>query len=91
MSNQQRKQGVVVLWSKSKGFGILQCGGDSSLERYFAHTKFIRSGVAHPTPGQKATFEVSDEPIRREGDLPCAIRIDVIVDSATIAEPEVSR
>jgi cold shock CspA family protein len=80
----QRKQGVVVKFSPERGIGIIQVGGPDSLERYFLHTKFIRSGTARPKVGQPATFEVSPEPPRAEGYSPAAIRVDIIIDSPAV-------
>jgi cold shock CspA family protein len=73
----ERKIGVVQVWSK-RGFAILRVGPESSLERYFLHVSKIRSGTATPLPGMKVEFEVSDRPVT-EGQLPMAIRADVIL------------
>jgi hypothetical protein len=80
MSDQSRKQGVVIVWKQDRNFGIIQVGGPASLERYFLHTRFIRSGTACPTVGQTVRFEVSPEAPRKETELRTAIRVDVIVD-----------
>jgi hypothetical protein len=52
------------------------------LERYFLHVSKIRSGTATPSVGMEVVFDVSDKPIR-EGDLPMAIRADIL-----LPEPE---
>jgi hypothetical protein len=75
-----RKIGVVVVGTK-RGFSILRVGPETSLERYFLHVSRIRSGTAIPAVGMTVTFEVSDKPVP-EGQLPQAIRADVIVDPA---------
>jgi len=80
MSDQSRKQGVVIVWKQDRNFGIIQVGGPASLERYFLHTRFIRSGTACPTVGQTVRIEVSPEAPRKETELRTAIRVDVIVD-----------
>jgi hypothetical protein len=72
-----RKIGVVQIASK-RGFSILRVGPESSLERYFLHVSKIRSGTATPSVGMEVVFDVSDKPIR-EGDLPMAIRADVLL------------
>jgi hypothetical protein len=72
-----RKIGVVQIASK-RGFSILRVGPESSLERYFLHVSKIRSGTATPSVGMEVVFDVSDKPIR-EGDLPMAIRADIIL------------
>jgi cold shock CspA family protein len=74
-----KKQGVVRSFSKERGFGIIRVGGEDSLERYFLHFSNIRSGTAQPPVGSVCFFEVSDKPTKREGDLPQAIRVDIIV------------
>jgi cold shock CspA family protein len=74
-----RKQGEIISWWQDRGFGILQVGGPDSLEKYFLHTKFIRSGTARPTVGQTVHFEISPEPPRKENQLPAAIRVDIVV------------
>lgn len=73
----ERKTGVVQVWSK-RGFAILRVGPESSLERYFLHVSKIRSGTATPALGMIVEFEVSDKPVQ-EGQLPMAIRADVIL------------
>ena len=80
MSDQKRKQGLVVRFNRDKGIGVIQVGGVESVERYFLHTKFIRSGTALPKPGQTAFFEVSPEPVRGDGYLPLAIKVDIITE-----------
>jgi hypothetical protein len=83
MSNQERKKGVLILWKKDRGFGIIQVGGPASLEKYFLHTKFIRSGTACPEIGQTVYFEISPEPPRKENELSAAIRVDIVVEPPT--------
>ena len=78
MSN-ERKQGQIATWIRERHCGIIQVGGVESLERYFTHTKFIRSGTAVPKTGQTVFFDVSPELPRKEGMLPVAIRVDVVV------------
>jgi cold shock CspA family protein len=85
MSNQMRKQGVITLWKQDRNFGIIQVGGPDSLEKYFMHIRFVRSGTARPVVGQTVHFEVSPEAPRKEGELVAAIRIDVVVDAPTTA------
>jgi cold shock CspA family protein len=72
-----RKTGVVQVASK-RGFCIVRVGPESSLERYFLHVSKIRSGTATPAAGMTVVFDVSDKPVQ-EGQLPQAIRADVIV------------
>jgi hypothetical protein len=72
-----RKMGVVLIASK-RGFSILRVGPESSLERYFLHVSKIRSGTATPAVGMTVIFDVGDKPVQ-EGQLPQAIRADVIV------------
>jgi hypothetical protein len=72
-----RKIGVVQVESK-RGFCIIRVGPESSLERYFLHVSKIRSGTATPAAGMTVIFDVGDRPVQ-EGQLPEAIRADVIV------------
>jgi hypothetical protein len=74
----ERKVGVVQVSSK-RGFCILRVGPESSLERYYLHVSKIRSGTATPVAGQTVYFDVNDSQIR-EGQLPVALRADVIVE-----------
>ncbi len=73
-----KKEGVVVVWTKN--WGVIQCGGVESLDRYFLHTRFIRSGTARPKVGQTVLFDVSPETPRKDHLYPAAIRADVIVE-----------
>jgi cold shock CspA family protein len=73
-----RKIGVIQNWTK-RGFGIVRVGPESSLERYFLHVSKIRSGTATPVAGMEVVFDVSDRPVQ-EGNLPAALRADIIVD-----------
>jgi cold shock CspA family protein len=75
---QPRKQGTVVCFYPNRRFGQIRIGGPESLDRYFLHDRFIRSGTAVPQVGQEVTFEVSPEPPRAEGHYPTAIRVDVL-------------
>ena len=86
MSNQERKQGTIVLFKQDKGFGVIRVGGPESLERFFLHTKYIRSGTAIPKPGQTVFFDISPERPRKEGQLPLAIRVDVVVEAKPTTE-----
>jgi cold shock CspA family protein len=80
----ERKVGTLRSWNE-RGFGIIRVGPPSSLERYFLHVNQIRSGTATPAAGSIVHFDVSDKPIRKEGDLPQAIRADIIVASPVVA------
>jgi hypothetical protein len=82
-----KKQGVIRTWKKDKGWGIIVVGGEASLERYFLHFCNIRSGSAQPPVGSVCYFEVSDKPVTREGDLPKAVRVDIILPDAIETEP----
>ena len=73
-----KKEGVVVVWTNN--WGVVQCGGVESLDRYFLHTRFIRSGTAKPKVGQTVVFEVSPAPPKKDHLYPAAIRADVIVE-----------
>jgi hypothetical protein len=77
MSN--RLQGVVNSWHEEKCWGTIRVGSKSSLERYWLHQKFIRSGTATPAPGMECFFEVDESTVGIEGKLPKAIRVDIIV------------
>ncbi|MGC1415558.1 MAG: hypothetical protein WA817_09770 [Candidatus Acidiferrum sp.] len=77
----QRKRGIVTRFSPKHRIGVIQVGGPESLERYFLHEKFIRSGTARPQVGQEAIFDVSPEPVKGEGYFPAAIRVDILVES----------
>ena len=74
-----RKQGVVRSWNEQKGWGVIRVGPVSSLERYFFHVSAIRSGTATPSIGMEAYFDTDDAADVREGQLPKAIRVDIIV------------
>ena len=75
----EKKQGVVRSWNKEKGWGVLRVGDETSLERYFCHVNNIRSGSAIPPIGSECFFEVSDKPVKREGDLQQAIKVDIVL------------
>jgi cold shock CspA family protein len=75
----ERKQGIIRTWNEKRGFGIVRVGPESSLEKYFLHVSSIRSGTASPDPGLQIFFEVSDKAPKREGDLPQAVKADIIV------------
>jgi hypothetical protein len=79
-----RKIGVVSVVTR-RGFSILRVGPESSLERYFLHISKIRSGTATPAIGMTVVFDVSDKPVP-EGQLPQAIRADIIVDPEPAVE-----
>ena len=72
-----RKTGVLRSWHPQRAFGIIKVGPESSLERYFLHFRAIRSGTATPVPGMSVEFEPG--PTRKEGDLPQALRADIII------------
>jgi cold shock CspA family protein len=75
----ERKKGVLRSWKVDRGFGIVRVGPESSLERYFLHISNIRSGTATPAVGSHVAFEVGDTQAKREGDLPQAIKADIIL------------
>jgi hypothetical protein len=62
-----------------KGWGVIRVGPASSLERYFFHVSAIRSGTATPSVGMEAYFDTDDAAAVREGQLPKASRVDIIV------------
>jgi cold shock CspA family protein len=72
-----RKTGILRSWHPQRAFGIIRVGPESSLERYFLHFRAIRSGTATPSVGMAVEFEPG--PIRNEGDLPPALRADIIM------------
>jgi cold shock CspA family protein len=74
-----RKQGVVRSWNEQKGWGVIRVGPASSLDRYFFHVSAIRSGTATPSTGMEAYFDADDAAVVPEGQLPKAIRVDIIV------------
>lgn len=74
----ERKVGTVFIARPERGFYLVRVGPPSSLEKYFLHTKFIRSGTATPVVGQTVEFEVG--PVRRPGELPQCFHADVILD-----------
>jgi cold shock CspA family protein len=74
-----RKQGLVRSWNEQKGWGVLCVGPTSSLDRYFFHVSAIRSGTATPVVGMEAYFDTDDAALVREGQLPKATRVDIIV------------
>ena len=83
----ERKQGIVRTWNEKRGFGIVRVGPESSLEKYFLHVSNIRSGTGSPEPGLEIFFEVSSEAPKRDGELPKAIKADIIVpDPPVVAE-----
>jgi hypothetical protein len=75
----ERKVGTVFIARPERGFYLVRVGPPSSLEKYFLHTKFIRSGTATPAVGMSVEFEPG--PIRREGELPQAFHADVTLDA----------
>jgi hypothetical protein len=77
-----RKTGIIINWG-SRGFGIVRVGLESSLERYFLHVSKIRSGTATPVAGMEVVFSVSDKTVQ-EGQLPMAIKADIIVPDESI-------
>jgi hypothetical protein len=79
-----RKIGVVQI-SSQRGFSILRVGPESSLERYYLHVSKIRSGTALPLKGMTVIFDVLDKPVK-EGQLPQAIRADVILPDNELPE-----
>ena len=80
----ERKQGIVRTWNEKRGFGIVRVGPESSLEKYFLHISNIRSGTGSPEPGLEIFFEVSSAAPKRDGDLPQAVKADIIVPDAPV-------
>jgi cold shock CspA family protein len=72
-----RKTGILRSWHPQRAFGIIKVGPESSLERYFLHVNAIRTGTATPSVGMSVEFEPG--PIRKEGDLPPALKADIIM------------
>jgi hypothetical protein len=65
-----------IIWKPS---GWIDPEKLDELDRYFLHTRFIRSGTASPKVGQRVRFEVRPEIPRKEGQFPSAFRADIIV------------
>jgi|HubBroStandDraft_2_1064218.scaffolds.fasta_scaffold918331_2 cold shock CspA family protein len=76
----ERKTGSVYFWKEGRGFGFVRVGDRGSLEKYFLMSKDIRSGTAEPEIGMTLTFEIG-EAARKEGELPRAVRADVVMES----------
>jgi len=74
------KVGIIRSWNVVRGYGVIQCGGYESLERYWLHVSKIRSGTAAPKRGMTVRFEVSACPVP-DGHFPRAIKADVDVAS----------
>ena len=67
----ERKIGSFYAWNIA-GWGFIMV---TPLERYFVHVSEV--GLDHiPVVGEQVSFEVS--PPRKEGKLPCAVRVKPI-------------
>lgn len=72
-----RKIGEIKTWRVDKGWGVVQVGSASSLERYFLPIGQIRTCTGVVMPGLKVEFEVSPHPVA-EGRFPIAVKADII-------------
>jgi len=70
------RTGKVDWYSAKRGFGILSSlAADGALDKFYCHVSKIVRSPEVIEQGQRATFEVSDSPIRRAGDLPMALNV----------------
>jgi len=84
--------GKVEWYSKQRGFGILSSPAqDGSVEKFFAHVSKIVRSPEKIEQGQPVTFEVSDLPIRRVGDLPMALNVVIELPQPKTEKNEVSQ
>jgi hypothetical protein len=74
VSIMERKIGTIV-YASGRGWWLLRVGPDSSLEIYFLHGKFIRSGKSI-TVGSMIAFDPGES--RKPGDRPEARNADVL-------------
>ncbi len=74
--------GKVEWYSQKRGFGILSApASDGALDKFYCHVSKVVRSPEKIEQGQRATFEVSESPLRRVGDLPMALNV-------TIEKPE---
>ena len=68
--------GKVEWYSDRRGFGILSSpADDGALDKFYCHVSKIVRSPEKIEQGQRATFEVSESPLRRVGDLPMALNV----------------
>lgn len=84
------RTGKVEWYSDQRGFGILSSlASDGSLDKFYCHVSKIVRSPEKIEQGQQATFEVSELPLRRVGDLPMAM--NVLIDAVTPQKNEVRK
>jgi len=70
------RTGKVEWYSHKRGFGILSSlASDGALDKFYCHVSKIVRSPEKIEQGLRATFEVSDLPLRRVGDLPMALNV----------------
>ncbi len=68
--------GKVEWYSEKRGFGILSSpAADGALDKFYCHVSKIVRSPEKIEQGQRATFEVGTDPIRRPGDLRMAFNV----------------
>ncbi len=80
--------GKVEWYSDKRGFGILSSqAADGASDKFYCHVSKIVRSPEKIEQGQRATFEVSESPLRRVGDLPMAL--NVVIEAVTPQKTEV--
>jgi cold shock CspA family protein len=80
--------GKVEWYSDKRGFGILSSPAtDGSVDKFYCHVSKIVRSPQKIEQGQRVTFEVSESPLRRVGDLPMAL--NVVIEAITPQKIEV--
>jgi hypothetical protein len=86
----ETREGTIIWFSNDKHIGVIYSDGPNGPERFFLAERFVVAGP-RPTVDARVRFKKSPIPPKREGNLWCALSIEVLPDAAPTTATGVSQ